>query len=85
MSSVSHLDHLESALREFFRAELGLSQEFKRDEELLSTGLITSIDVARIATFIEQQTELTIPDRDISPRFFDSIGRMLAYVEQRKR
>ena len=80
MNSNPAADRLEEALRGFLRDELGLTRELDRDEELLSMGLIASVEVAQVATFIEQQTGLTIPDRDIGARYFDSIGRILDYV-----
>ena len=76
------LERLERGVREQLREQRGL-EGLERDEPLLSTGCIDSVDVARIATFLEERTGLTIPDHDLVAAHFDSIAAMLAYVEAR--
>jgi acyl carrier protein len=51
--------------------------------ELISSGVIDSVDLVRIATFLEGETGLAIPDGDVTVDNFESIERMLAYLERR--
>ena len=76
---------LEREIRAFLRDDLAIEEaQLGRDDELLSTGLIASMDLARLATFLEQRLEMAIPDRDIGAVHFDSIAKILAYVEARQ-
>ena len=76
---------LERELRAFLREDLAIDEsELDRDDELLSTGVIASIDLARLATFLERRLGIAIPDRDVGAVHFDSIARILAYVEARR-
>jgi acyl carrier protein len=52
-------------------------------EDLISSGLIDSVDLVRVASFLESETGLSIPDADITVDNFESVERMLAYVERR--
>ena len=61
-----------------------LFRELDRDDELLSTGVIASMDLARLATFLERRLGIAIPDRDVGAVHFDSIAKILAYVEARQ-
>ena len=77
---------LEAALRAFLSEELGLDgEEVERGEELLSTGLIDSVDLVKVAEFLEARVGISIPDRDIGAHHFDSIAAMLDYVSPRRR
>ena len=78
-------EDLEAELRSFLRDNLALSEDFGRDDELLSMGLISSVELVQLAGFVEERTGLEIPDRDIAARYFDSIGRILDYVALRRR
>ena len=81
---MSEAERLEEDLRDFLHEEFGLPRDFPRDEELLTMGLITSVEVAHIATFIERRANISIPDQDIGARFFDSIALIIEYVERRR-
>ena len=75
---------LERELRLFMSDELGLDGEvLDSHEELLSTGIIDSADLVRLATFVEGWAEIQVPDRDISASHFDSIAKIIGYVEAR--
>ena len=76
---------LERELRAFLREDLAIDEsELGRDDELLSTGVIASMDLARLATFLERRLGIAIPDRDVGAVHFDSIAKILAYVEARQ-
>jgi acyl carrier protein len=53
-------------------------------DDLISSGRIDSVDLVRVATFLEGETGLAIPDGDITVDNFESVERMLAYVERRR-
>jgi acyl carrier protein len=77
-------DALEREIRAFLRDELRLDAEhITRDAGLVTTGLIDSADLVRLATHVERHVGIAVPDGDITADHFDSIAKILAYVEGR--
>lgn len=57
-----------------------------RDEDdLFDTGVLDSAALLSFLSFVERETHLSIPDEDLLPENFATIGRVLAYVNRRKR
>ena len=52
------------------------------DSLLFSTGVIDSFALVTLMTFIEQQCGVRIEPQDVNLDNFDSIERMLAYVQR---
>jgi len=76
---------LGDALRAFLRDELRVPEaEIGDDTELFSAGRIDSADLVRLATWVERTTGLRIPDDDINVDHFDSVAKILEYVEARR-
>ena len=76
---------LEREIRRFLSDELRLdAADIARDGELVSTGLIDSADLVRLATHVERKLGIAIPDRDITAEHFDSIAKILDYVDARR-
>jgi acyl carrier protein len=77
-------DELERSILAFLRDELRVRDEtIGRDTELVSTGLIDSTDLVRLAAHLERTLDVEIPDEDISPDYFDSVAMILDYVERK--
>ncbi len=75
---------LEAAIRAFLVAELGADGgKVTADTALVSTGLVDSAGLIRLAALIERECDLVIPDRDVSADHFDSIRRIQQYVAAR--
>jgi acyl carrier protein len=53
------------------------------DESLFDSGYLDSFALTDMVTELEREFELTIPDADLSPRRFDSIARIEAYLDSR--
>lgn len=73
---------LERELLRWLEDKLGVSG-IGRDDELVSSGLVDSGNLVRLATHLERLTGIEIPDRDIDAEHFDSIARIVAYVAER--
>ena len=54
------------------------------DESLFDSGLLDSFALADLVSGIEMEFGITIPDRDLNPRKFDSIHRIVEYLESRE-
>ena len=75
-------DAIEASLQEFLRDELRVKDApVARDVELVTTGIIDSMDLVRIAAHLERLLGVSIPDEDVNEENFDSIARMLAYLK----
>ncbi|MBY0506426.1 MAG: acyl carrier protein [Bryobacteraceae bacterium] len=51
------------------------------DESLFDSGLLDSFALTDLVSAIEAEFKVTIPDRDLNPRKFDSINRIVEYLE----
>ena len=55
------------------------------DASLLDTGTMDSTGVLELITFLEQRFGVAISDRELHPENFDSIRRVTAFVERKRR
>ena len=79
-------DTLEASLRGFLKDDLMIDMdEVQADTELVSTGIIDSADLVRVATHLEREAGIEVPDQDISADHFDSIAKILDYCEAKLR
>jgi acyl carrier protein len=73
---------LEAKLRAFLCSELGVTDDALRaDTPLVSSGLVDSAGLVRLAALLERETGRIIPDKDLTADHFDSIAQILAYLD----
>jgi acyl carrier protein len=53
------------------------------EESLFESGLLDSFTLTDLVTALESEFALRIPDSDLTPRKFDSIARIEAYIQAR--
>lgn len=53
------------------------------DESLFESGLLDSFTLTDMVTALEKEFGIPIPDSDLTPRKFDSVNRIMAYVQSR--
>lgn len=70
---------LENYLFTSDRSALGL------DDSLLGRGIVDSTGMLEIIMFIEEQLGVTVKDEDMIPENLDSVGRIAAFVESRRK
>jgi acyl carrier protein len=68
-------------LDEFVRKRGGI---IKEDEDLLSSGLIDSLGILKLVSFMEEQFALQIPSEDVVYENFHSIESMSRYLVNRE-
>lgn len=51
------------------------------EESLFESGLLDSFALPDVVSAIEEEFGIKVPDADLTPRKFDSIARMEAYIE----
>jgi len=53
------------------------------EESLFESGVLDSFTLADLVSALEKEFSLKIPDSDLSPRKFDSVARIQAYLQSR--
>jgi acyl carrier protein len=53
------------------------------NESLFESGILDSFSLADLVAALEKEFSLEIPDSDLSPRKFDSVARIEAYIESK--
>jgi D-alanine--poly(phosphoribitol) ligase subunit 2 len=53
------------------------------DESLFESGVLDSFALTDMVGALEEEFSIRIPDSDLTPRKFDSIARIEAYIETR--
>lgn len=53
------------------------------DESLTESGVLDSMGVLELITFIEERFGFSVPDEDTLPENLDSVSRLVAYIERR--
>ena len=77
---------LDDKIHSFLKRELGKKyRTIAAATPLVSTGLIDSVALVRLAALLETESGLVIPDRDITAEHFDTIEKMHAYLDARQR
>jgi acyl carrier protein len=75
--------NIESEIRKFITENMLFSADgFNYDDNasLLEAGIVDSIGVMELVTFVDQTFKITVPPEDISPDNFDSITRLANYI-----
>lgn len=54
------------------------------DEDLLTTGLIDSLGIMKLLTYLEETFEITIPAEDMTIEYFMTVDDMSEYIASRQ-
>lgn len=77
------LDDLESELIRMIEVEVTAGKPVERDTDLLLTGLVSSISVVRIVTWLEEHLDIEIDPVDVVLENFQTVALMAAYARRR--
>jgi acyl carrier protein len=61
----------------------GKGESLTSADSLLSKGIIDSTGVLELITFLEQTFGISIPDRDVQAENFDSIEKIVRYLDRK--
>ena len=53
------------------------------DDSLFDSGLLDSFALPDMVSALEQEFGITVPDSDLTPRKFDTVARIAAYLQSR--
>ena len=73
-------------LREFFSRSRLISDdhEVAGDDSLLESGLIDSLGILELVTYLRESHGVQVQDVDLVPENFDSLNAILTFVEKQK-
>jgi acyl carrier protein len=69
-------------LRRFIQDSF-LVDDLHDDESFLSSGIIDSLGVMQLVTFIESEYGIAVRDTELVPENFDSVDKLAAFVERK--
>lgn len=71
---------LHARIRAFIQDSFQAPEDFPADRSLLDSGIIDSIGVLTLVTWIEQEFGFLIDDEDVLPENLDGIDALAAFV-----
>ena len=84
MSSEQDAKDLQAQIVEYMHEEFRIEKSnFDTDVKLVRTGLLDSVHLVQLATWLEQTFDISIPDRDIDVDHLDSVAMIVGYVQDR--
>jgi acyl carrier protein len=66
---------------EIIRHVTGNAVEVDEDESLFDSGILDSFALTDVIAQLEKEFSIKVPDSDLTPRKFNSISRIVSYVE----
>jgi acyl carrier protein len=72
-------------IREFILGKFPLARkrQINNSDPLFETGMLDSMGVLEIVTFIEQEYGFSVSDEDLIPEKFQAIDRIAAFIRNR--
>lgn len=68
-------------LLRYIRAELNIDTPLDGDTELFSTGMLDSVAMVGLISFVEQHAGVRVQPGDVTLENFDTVDAILAYVQ----
>ncbi len=70
-------------LRRFLAQQFPATKNVSNDEPLLNNGLIDSLGILDVVTFLEKEFGFAVSDEDLLPENFGSVTSLLNFVQQK--
>jgi acyl carrier protein len=74
---------IESRIRAFLGEQFQAPDDLPAAESLLEGGIIDSIGVLTLVTWLEEAFGFLVDDEDVLPENLDGIGNLVAYVQRK--
>ncbi len=81
------LESIEERVRDFISENFPAAQDgeqYSSSQSLIETGVIDSIGVLTLVTWLEQEFEIIVDDEDVVPDNLDSINSLVSYVNRKR-
>ena len=76
-----------SSIKNFIRTELIYDDEkdFDENTNLIERGIVDSMSLVRLISFIEENCEIQVQDEDIVPENFSSLNKISSFISERRK
>ncbi len=76
-----------SSIKNFIRTELIYDDEkdFDENTNLIERGIVDSMSLVRLISFIEENCEIQVQDEDIVPENFSSLNKISSFIAERRK
>ena len=71
-------------IRDFLKKMDNRIVDVKDDDSLLTTGIIDSLKMVELLTFIEKSYGITVDDDELSPENFETVNSIIEFLDQKK-
>jgi acyl carrier protein len=81
------MENTQEIVKDYVSRELvddGKEVELKEEENLLANGIMDSLGILKLVSFIEQKFDVQVPDEDITVQNFRSLKDIASYLENKK-
>jgi acyl carrier protein len=78
------MDEIAGTIEEYIRSLVNEADRIEFDRLLLEEGLVVSIHILSIVTFLEENFSIQIDPFEVSPERFESIRSMASFVEEKR-
>ncbi len=80
------MESIKKQLRQYIADNLLFSDNgaaLADEESFLDSGIVDSLGVLELATFVEDTFGFEVPDEEVIPDNFDSISKLTAYINRK--
>jgi acyl carrier protein len=76
-----------SSIKNFIRTELIYDDErdFDENTNLIERGIVDSMSLVRLISFLEENYEIQVQDEDIVPEHFSSLNKISSFITERRK
>jgi acyl carrier protein len=81
------MENTQEIVKDYVSRELaddGKDVELKEEENLLANGIMDSLGILKLVSFIEQKFDVQVPDEDITVQNFRSLKDIASYLENKR-
>lgn len=77
-------DAITTKIREFIMGHFPpLARKVSNEDRLLGNGVLDSLGVLEVVTFVEKEFQITVGDDELLPENFNSISCMAVFVQRK--
>lgn len=77
------MSDIEARVRDFIHEQFPVADELPADQSLLESGVIDSIGVLTLVTWLEQEFGFVIDDDEVVPENLESVGNLVRFVSHK--
>jgi acyl carrier protein len=71
-------------IKKFLLQQFPATKNIGNNDSLLNNGIIDSLGILEVVTFMEQEFGISVSDDDLLPENFGSVSRLLKFVQEKK-